>query len=96
MLYIVAVTIAEPNFVERMNEMRTWLDHRHVEPSRFRFTVSDAAGECRVHFASEADAAEFAHQFDGEVTAVAGVTAGVAEVNSRSASSSGSGRVRPS
>lgn len=76
MLYIVELTIAEPNFVERMNEMRTWLDHRHVEPSRFRLVVGDASGECRVHFTSEADAAAFAQEFGGDVSVIAGVTAG--------------------
>jgi hypothetical protein len=95
MLYVVELTIAEAEFTDRMNEMRTWLDHRHAEPSRFRFASGDAAGECRVHFASEADAAAFALQFGGTVSTVAGI-AGAVDFNSRSASSSGSGRARPS
>jgi hypothetical protein len=96
MLYIVDLTIADANFIERMSEMRTWLDHRRVEPSRFRFVIGEAAGACRVHFTSEADAAAFAQEFGGEVSAVAGVTAGAGGVSSRSASSSGSGPARPS
>ena len=95
MLYIVGLTIAEQNIVERMNEMRTWLDHRHIEPAMFRLVDGEVPGELRVNFTSQADAVAFAAQFGGEVSAVAGVVAGDA-FNSRSASSSGSGRVRPS
>ena len=96
MLYIVELTIADQNYTERMNEMRTWLDHHRVEPARFRFIVGDASVECRVHFAVESDAAAFAGAFGGEVSTVAGLTAGAPNVSPRSASSSESGRVRPS
>ncbi len=96
MIYIVTVTITDPNLIDRMNQMRTWLDHRRVEPSRFRFADGDAAGECRVHFTSEADATAFASEFGGEVSAVNGVVAGAGRFSSRSANSSGSGPDRPS
>ena len=96
MLYIVGLTIAELNIVERMNEMRTWLDHRHIEPTMFRVLDRDAGGELRLSFSSEADAAAFAEEFGGDVSVVAGVTAGAGGLNSRSANSSGSGRARPS
>ena len=96
MLYIVTVTISEPDFVDRMSEMRTWFDHHHVEPSRFRFATGDTCGECRVHFTCDADAAAFARQFGGEVSTVAGITAAGSQLSSHSASSSGSGRARPS
>lgn len=92
MLYSVELTITETNLVGRMNEMRTWLDHRHIEPAMFRFVDGEAPGEFRVNFSSEADAAAFAEQFGGKVATVAGVTAAF---SSRSASSSGLGRARP-
>lgn len=95
MLYIVELTIAEPNYTERMNEMRTWLDHHRVEPARFRFIVGDGSVECRVHFAAENDAAAFASAFGGEVSTVAGLTAGAADVSQRLASSSEPGLDRP-
>jgi hypothetical protein len=76
MLYVVELPLIEANFIEQMNRMRTWLDHRHVETSMFRFVTGTAVGECRVHFTSEADALAFAEEFGGELTAVAGVTAG--------------------
>jgi hypothetical protein len=96
MFYIVELTIAETIFIGRMNEMRTWLDHRHIEPTMFRIVDGEAPGEVRISFSSEGDATAFATEFGGEVSAVAGVAAVAAGFNSRSASSSGSGRVRPS
>jgi hypothetical protein len=95
MPYVVELMLTEGNFIEQMNRMRSWLDHRRVEPSAFRVLDGDDARECRVHFASEADAIAFAEEFGGELTAVGGITSGVAELNLRSASSSGSGRFRP-
>lgn len=92
MLYIVTVTTGGPDFMDRMNQMRTWLDHRHVEPSHFRCSVGDASGEYRVHFDAEADAVAFASEFDGEVSTVAAVTAGADHFTARWVSASGSGR----
>ena len=95
MLYVVELTMAKQNYTERMNEMRTWLDHHHVEPSRFRFLVGDASVGCRAHFAAEHDAAAFAAAFGGEVSTVAGLTDGAAGVSSHSASSSEPDHDRP-
>jgi hypothetical protein len=32
----------EEDLVPRMNAMREWLDHRHIEPSKFRYEFASA------------------------------------------------------
>jgi hypothetical protein len=52
---------------EAMAGMREWLDHRGCKPSTFRHTIDMAGVLCRVDFENNAEAAEFAQAFGGEV-----------------------------
>ena len=54
-------------FVERMNEMRTWLDSHRFEPSAFRYDHVADGVVIHVEFAAEAEAAAFASEFGGKL-----------------------------
>lgn len=51
----------------QMRSMREWLDHRHVEPTTFRYSSGPRGYILRVEFIVEADAAAFATAFKGRV-----------------------------
>ena len=54
----------------QMNAMREWLDHRHLEPSTFRYTFNTFALPgiiFQVDFSTAAEAAMFAREFGGRV-----------------------------
>jgi hypothetical protein len=52
-------------FLDRMNEMRTWLDSRRFEPTIFRYDHIDDGVVILVEFSVEDEAAAFASQFGG-------------------------------
>lgn len=64
-MYSTETRFVAGQFVEQMNEMRTWLDSRRVEPSTFRYDHVAGGVVIRVEFAVEAEAAAFASDFGG-------------------------------
>jgi len=64
-MYSAEIRFVAGHFVERMNEMRTWLDSRHFEPSVFRYDHVAGGVLIHVEFAVEAEAAAFASEFGG-------------------------------
>jgi hypothetical protein len=60
----------EEALVAAMTGMREWLDHRHFEPTTFRYTFNSPGIVCRVEFADESEAAAFAEAFGGRVVAL--------------------------
>jgi acyl-CoA thioesterase len=67
MQYIVEVCASDHGLVDSMAEMRTWLDHRRIEPNGFRHRRQDARMIFHVDFNSEPDAIGFARAFGGRV-----------------------------
>ena len=64
-MYCTEIRFMAGQFVERMNEMRTWLDSHHFEPAVFRYDHAPDGVLIRVEFAAEAQAAAFASEFGG-------------------------------
>jgi hypothetical protein len=67
MQYLVEVCVSDRGLVDSMAEMRTWLDHRRIEPHGFRHCRDSARIMCHVDFSSEPDAIGFAQAFGGRV-----------------------------
>lgn len=67
MLYIVEVRRIGGDLIAAMTEMRTWLDHQHIEPDAFRHSSGGAGITFRVDFKAETAAAAFARAFDGRI-----------------------------
>ncbi len=66
-MYSTEIRFVAGQFVDRMNEMRTWLDSRRVEPSVFRYDHVAGGVVIRVEFAAEAEATAFAAEFGGSL-----------------------------
>ena len=64
-MYSTEIRFVAGQFVERMNEMRTWLDSRHFEPSTFRYDHVEGGVVIHVEFMAEAQAEAFAIEFGG-------------------------------
>ena len=64
-MYSIEIRFRAGHFVERMNEMRTWLDSRRSEPAVFRYDHVNGGVVIHVEFAAEAEAAAFAGEFGG-------------------------------
>ena len=64
-MYSTEIRFLAGQFVERMNEMRTWLDSRHFEPSIFRYDHIDGGVAIHVEFTAADEAAAFASEFGG-------------------------------
>ncbi len=76
-MFLVEVTIQhEDELTEKMEAMRTWLDHRRFEPATFRYTFASPSVGCRIEFSIEAEALAFAAAFGGHLS---GATANPAE-----------------
>lgn len=67
MQYIVEVPVSDRGLVTSMAEMRTWLDHRRIEPNGFRHCREQACTMFHVDFTHEPDAIGFARAFGGRV-----------------------------
>jgi hypothetical protein len=67
MQYLVEVCVSDRELVDSMSEMRTWLDHRRIEPNGFRHCRDSARIMCQVDFTNEPDAIEFALAFGGHM-----------------------------
>ena len=71
-----------------MKTMRLWLDQRPFEPKTFEYVISGLGVLVRLEFPGNAEAAEFAEAFGGEVSRERPSIDGV-EVNSAERSVSG-------
>ena len=67
MQYIVEVCVGDHGLVDSMAEMRTWLDHRRIEPNGFRHRSDRACLKFHVDFNDEPDAIGFAQAFSGRL-----------------------------
>jgi hypothetical protein len=67
MQYLVEVCVSGRELVDSMAEMRTWLDHRRIEPHGFRHCRDSARIMLHVDFNSEPDAIGFARAFGGRM-----------------------------
>ena len=67
MQYIVEVCVGNHGLVDLMAEMRTWLDHRRIEPNGFRHQRENGRMMFHVDFNSRPDATGFARAFGGRV-----------------------------
>jgi hypothetical protein len=67
MQYIVEICISDRELVDSMAEMRTWLDHRRIEPNGFRPHGERARMRFHVDFNHEPDAIGFAQAFGGRL-----------------------------
>ena len=66
-MFLVERLIADDTLGETMQTMRTWLDHKHIEPMIFRYNFTSAGIICRVEFRDEGAASSFASAFQGVV-----------------------------
>ena len=69
MQYLVEICVGDHGLVDAMAEMRTWLDHRRIEPNGFRHCRDSARTLFHVDFNTEPDAIGFARAFGGRVIA---------------------------
>ena len=67
MQYIVEVSVSARGLVESMADMRTWLDHKRIEPLGFRQRGESAGITFQVDFNNKPDANEFARAFGGRM-----------------------------
>ena len=67
MLCIVEVRLIDGDLSTSLSDMRTWLDHRRIEPIAFRHSSSPTGIACYAEFRQEGDAAAFARAFGGRV-----------------------------
>ena len=52
---------------EPMEQIRTWLDHEHIQPSVFRLSLIPGGTVFHVEFNAMEEAEAFARAFDGQV-----------------------------
>jgi hypothetical protein len=55
------------DLVERLTDMRVWLDEHRYEPSTFTYFFVPPGMKIRVSFRVEDEATEFAERFDGSL-----------------------------
>ena len=67
MLYTVEVRLIGGDLITAMSHMRTWLDHRRVQPDAFRHSSGGAGITFRVDFKLEEEALAFARSFGGRL-----------------------------
>ena len=67
MQYIVEIGVEHRNLIGAMAQMRTWFDHRRIEPDAFRHSSDRAEITFRVDFSAEAEASAFAQAFGGRL-----------------------------
>ncbi len=69
MLYVVEIRFAGENFKEVILRVRGWLNCENVQPSTFRYWLSEPDSVMRVNFEFEEQAQAFARAFGGVVLA---------------------------
>ena len=67
MQYIVEVCVSDSRLVDSMADMRTWLDHKRIEPLGFRHCRDSVRMTFQVDFTNEPDAIEFGRAFGGRM-----------------------------
>jgi hypothetical protein len=70
MLYIVEIPV-DGDLTDRMNQMRTWLDHLQCQPGACRSATIGGRKVFRVEFIVEAEARAFAQAFGGRMLGAA-------------------------
>jgi hypothetical protein len=65
--YVAEIPVADDDLNDRMNRMRTWLDHQGFEPTSFQLTEGDGRQVVRVVFNTESQAMAFAAEFGGSL-----------------------------
>ncbi len=68
-MQLVQVRLSAHEMMERMSEMRLWLDGRRFEPSRFSYAQASNDVIVTVEFKIDAEARAFAERFAGAVAA---------------------------
>ena len=71
-MYIVEVFRGGEGLAGPMNQMRTWLDGKRIEPVVFQLLIIPAGTIFRVEFRLASEAAAFAGALDGTVLAEPG------------------------
>lgn len=66
-MYTVEIRCDGDGLVEPMEEIRTWLDRKRIQPSLFRLSLVSGATIFRVEFNAARDADAFAQAFAGQV-----------------------------
>jgi len=66
-MYIVEIRQDGDGLVGPMADIRTWLDHRHIQPSVFRLSLIPGRTIFRLEFESASEAEAFAGAFAGQV-----------------------------
>ena len=67
MLHVVEIRFAGEDFKEVISRVRGWLNCENVQPSTFRYWLSEPDSVLRVNFEFEAQAQAFAQAFGGVV-----------------------------
>ena len=71
-MHVVEVRHGGDNLVAPMNQMRNWLDAKHIEPVVFRLSLIPGGTVFRMEFRSVGEAVAFARAFGGKVITEAG------------------------
>jgi hypothetical protein len=66
-MYVVEIHHNGDGLVEPMEQIRTWLDHEHIQPSVFRLSLITGGTVLRVEFNAMSGAEAFARAFGGQV-----------------------------
>ena len=66
-MYIVEVRHDGDGLAEPMADIRTWLDHQHVQPSIFRLSLVRGGTIFRLDFNAVSEAEAFLQAFGGRV-----------------------------
>jgi hypothetical protein len=66
-MQVVEVRCSGDELAAPMNQMRTWLDGRHIEPAVFRLSIIPKGTIFRVEFRAASEARAFARALGGKV-----------------------------
>ena len=66
-MYVVEIHHNGDGLVEPMEQIRTWLDHEHIQPSIFRLSLIPGGTVFRVELNAASEAEVFAREFGGQV-----------------------------
>jgi len=67
-MYIVEVRRGGDDLASPMNQMRTWLDAKRIEPVVFQLSIIPGGTVFRVEFRSASEATAFARALSGRVS----------------------------
>jgi hypothetical protein len=66
-MYVAEIHHNGDGFAEPMEQIRTWLDHKRIQPSVFRLSLMPGGTIFRVEFNAVSEAEAFARAFGGQV-----------------------------